>query len=72
MEREYVQKNNRQTESAEEAEQLKQDAVEQVQDKKTLSDEHLKEIDDLLDEIDEILEENASEFVNNFIQKGGE
>lgn len=30
------------------------------------------EIDDLLDEIDSVLEEFAEEFVNGFIQKGGE
>lgn len=35
--------------------------------------EELKEdIDDLLDEIDSVLEENAEEFVRNYIQKGGE
>jgi len=31
-----------------------------------------KETDELLDEIDELLEENAEEFVRNYIQKGGE
>ncbi|MGA2803073.1 MAG: ubiquitin-like protein Pup [Acidimicrobiales bacterium] len=30
------------------------------------------EIDDLLDEIDEVLENNAEEFVRNYVQKGGE
>ena len=30
------------------------------------------ELDDLLDEIDEVLEENAEEFVKNYVQKGGE
>ena len=30
------------------------------------------EIDDLLDEIDSVLEENAEEFVKNYVQKGGE
>lgn len=35
--------------------------------------EKLKEdIDELLDEIDAVLEENAEEFVRNYIQKGGE
>jgi len=35
--------------------------------------ENLKaEIDDLLDEIDEVLEDNAEEFVRNYVQKGGE
>jgi len=32
----------------------------------------VEEIDDLLDEIDEVLEENAEEFVKNYVQKGGE
>jgi ubiquitin-like protein Pup len=31
-----------------------------------------KGLDDLLDEIDEVLEENAEEFVRNYVQKGGE
>ena len=30
------------------------------------------ELDDLLDEIDEVLEENAEDFVRNYVQKGGE
>jgi ubiquitin-like protein Pup len=30
------------------------------------------ELDDLLDEIDEVLEDNAEEFVRNYVQKGGE
>lgn len=31
-----------------------------------------EKIDDLLEEIDSVLEENAEEFVKNYIQKGGE
>jgi prokaryotic ubiquitin-like protein Pup len=31
-----------------------------------------RELDDLLDEIDEVLEENAEEFVEGYVQKGGE
>ena len=31
-----------------------------------------RSLDDLLDEIDQVLEENAEEFVKNYIQKGGE
>jgi ubiquitin-like protein Pup len=31
-----------------------------------------EKIDELLDEIDSVLEENAEEFVNNYVQKGGE
>jgi len=30
------------------------------------------EIDDLLDEIDDVLEDNAEEFVRNYVQKGGQ
>ena len=30
------------------------------------------ELDEILDEIDEVLEENASEFVRNYVQKGGQ
>lgn len=39
----------------------------------TTKGEQLKaDLDDLLDEIDEVLEENAEEFVRNYVQKGGE
>lgn len=31
-----------------------------------------KETDELLDEIDSVLEENAEDFVRNYIQKGGQ
>lgn len=31
-----------------------------------------EEIDSLVDEIDEVLEENAAEFVKNYVQKGGQ
>lgn len=35
--------------------------------------ERLKEdMDKLLDEIDSVLEENAEEFIKNYVQKGGE
>ena len=30
------------------------------------------ELDDLLDEIDEVLEDNAEEFVRNYVQKDGQ
>jgi ubiquitin-like protein Pup len=37
------------------------------------SGKKLKEdIDKLVDEIDDVLEENAEEFVKNYVQKGGE
>lgn len=35
-------------------------------------EEVAEKIDDLLDEIDTVLEENAEEFVKNYVQKGGE
>ncbi|MEE8332154.1 MAG: ubiquitin-like protein Pup [Acidimicrobiia bacterium] len=35
-------------------------------------EEITEKIDDLLDEIDSVLEENAEEFVKNYVQKGGE
>jgi prokaryotic ubiquitin-like protein Pup len=39
----------------------------------TTKGEQLKaDLDDLLDEIDEVLEENAEEFVRNYVQKGGQ
>ncbi|MDA8357452.1 MAG: ubiquitin-like protein Pup [Actinomycetota bacterium] len=35
--------------------------------------ERLKaDLQDLLDEIDEVLEDNAEEFVRNYVQKGGQ
>ena len=35
--------------------------------------EELKEeMDNLIDQIDEVLEENAEEFVKNYVQRGGE
>ncbi len=30
------------------------------------------ELDDLLEEIDQVLETNAEEFVNSYVQKGGQ
>ncbi len=31
-----------------------------------------EEMEDLVEEIDRVLEENAAEFVKNYVQKGGE
>lgn len=31
-----------------------------------------EELDKLVDEIDDVLEENAEEFIKNYVQKGGE
>jgi ubiquitin-like protein Pup len=38
----------------------------------TKGDQIKADLDELLDEIDEVLEDNAEEFVRNYIQKGGE
>lgn len=47
--------------------------AEEVQEAPTARGEDVAEkIDDLLDEIDSVLEENAEEFVKNYVQKGGE
>jgi ubiquitin-like protein Pup len=49
------------------------EVVEEEVSAKSESAEKLKaDLDDLLDEIDEVLEENAEEFVRNYVQKGGE
>ena len=37
-----------------------------------MGEELTERIDDLLEEIDSVLEENAEEFVKNYVQKGGE
>jgi len=39
---------------------------------KGLGGELAERIDGLLDEIDAVLEENAEEFVKNYVQKGGQ
>jgi ubiquitin-like protein Pup len=36
------------------------------------ADKLKSDLDGLLDEIDEVLEDNAEEFVRNYVQKGGE
>ncbi len=48
------------------------DASDEVTVDATKGDQLKAELDDLLDEIDEVLEENAEEFVRNYVQKGGE
>ncbi len=45
--------------------QVETDIVEEAEELK-------EELDQLLDEIDEILEEDSQEFVENYIQRGGE
>jgi ubiquitin-like protein Pup len=54
----------------------RQEAQEAAEEVRPASDEEiaakLAAIDDLLDEIDGIVEENAQEFVQGYVQKGGE
>ena len=48
------------------------EVVEESVDAVDQGEEIAERIDDLLDEIDSVLEENAEEFVKNYVQKGGE
>ncbi len=56
------------SQDAKKSDEVKSEEVEPVVEK----DSDLEALDDLLDEIDEVLEENAEEFVKNYVQKGGE
>ncbi|MGH9301473.1 MAG: ubiquitin-like protein Pup [Acidimicrobiales bacterium] len=47
-------------------------AVEEAPATSDKGDKLKAEMDDLLDEIDEVLEDNAEEFVRNYVQKGGQ
>jgi ubiquitin-like protein Pup len=49
-----------------------QENDEELADNQTAEAVDTSDIDDLLEEIDEVLEENAEEFVKNYVQKGGE
>ena len=49
-----------------------EEVVEEVPATSATGDKLKAELDDLLDEIDEVLEENAEEFVRNYVQKGGQ
>ena len=48
------------------------EVVEEVPASSATGDKLKAELDDLLDEIDEVLEDNAEEFDQNYVQKGGE
>lgn len=50
----------------------KEEEVETVEAADLVNEELNDDIDNLLDEIDDILEVNAEEFVNAFVQKGGQ
>ena len=61
------QEKKRQTKPAETEAEVDEEVVVDAQPAETT-----EKIDDLLDEIDSVLEENAEEFVKNYVQKGGE
>lgn len=50
--------------------------TEVIEERQTRSEERReaieRELDDVLDEIDDVLEQNAEQFVKDFVQKGGE
>ena len=53
--------------------QREQEAVEESAPAPSKQGEKIKaDLDELLDEIDEVLEENAEDFVRNYVQKGGQ
>ena len=66
-EQERIQKQKPERSSSESGESLADAAIDT-----TKGDQLKADLDDLLDEIDEVLEENAEEFVRNYVQKGGE
>jgi ubiquitin-like protein Pup len=49
-----------------------EDVVDEVPATSATGEKLKAELDDLLDEIDEVLEDNAEEFVRNYVQKGGQ
>ncbi len=48
------------------------EVVEDLPAQSERADKLKADLDDLLDEIDDVLEENAEEFVKNYVQKGGQ
>jgi ubiquitin-like protein Pup len=48
------------------------DAHEAIRVDSTRAEQLKNDLDELLDEIDEVLEDNAEEFVKNYVQKGGQ
>jgi prokaryotic ubiquitin-like protein Pup len=53
-------------------ERTEEEVVETTAPTSERGDKIKADLDDLLDEIDEVLEDNAEEFVRNYVQKGGE
>jgi ubiquitin-like protein Pup len=68
-------KQTRRTEEEETEEVVEEQVDEKVEeqvDEEDVEASAIEKIDDLLDEIGLVLEENAEEFVKNYVQKGGE
>ena len=66
-------RSERQMSDRERTKRSEEPTTEEVTEAPTARGEEVTEkIDDLLDEIDTVLEENAEEFVKNYVQKGGE
>ncbi|HXQ19853.1 MAG TPA: ubiquitin-like protein Pup [Acidimicrobiales bacterium] len=53
-------------------ERTKTETVEEAPASTERAEKLKAELDDILDEIDEVLEDNAEEFVRNYVQKGGQ
>lgn len=60
------QRANRRTDEVDEVEAAPETDLEERQEKLA------EDVDAMLDEIDSVLEENAEEFVKQYVQKGGE
>jgi ubiquitin-like protein Pup len=60
------QRASRRSEEVDEVEATSTDEVQERHEKLS------EDVDSLLDEIDDVLEENAEDFVRQFVQKGGE
>ena len=60
------QRASRKSEEVDEVEATSTDEVQERHEKLS------EDVDSLLDEIDDVLEENAEDFVRQFVQKGGE
>ena len=56
----------------EKAKRRTEDQAEEVDEALEVVESEAADIDDLLDEIDSVLEENAEEFVKNYVQRGGQ
>jgi ubiquitin-like protein Pup len=56
----------------EKAKRRTEDQADEVDETLEVVESEAADIDDLLDEIDSVLEENAEEFVKNYVQKGGQ